>query len=153
MKNRYGIWFLVAISISALMLATAFYFIFFEEKKEDYSRPLCFSYCAKFEYAGEADGGYKVVTSEIYSLGSLVDSLLENAEELDSQFSEDWIYRITFDWRGLVLNGREIVVLVGENSMEIDGRNYDLGEEVDFAGVVRNFRDKYDYFDYELVYD
>jgi hypothetical protein len=109
------------------------------------------SVCAKFEYVYEENGGYKVITSEIKILSNYFDSII--LIPLEEPFSGDWIYRITFDWEEIVPGGNEIPVLVGEDSMSINGTTYTTEEGVDFSGILETISSKYNYFDYVLQYD
>lgn len=60
----------------------------------------------------------------------------------------DWIYRITFNCAELFQNNKnyEIVVLIGDNAMSIDGESYCTPENVPFESVVELFASKYQYF-------
>lgn len=109
------------------------------------------SVCAKFEYVCEENGGYKVITSEIKILTNYFDSII--LIPLEEPYTEDWIFRITFDWKEIVPVGNEILVLVGNNSMSIDGKNYTTEEGVDFTGILDTLLSKYKHFDYDLHYD
>lgn len=107
--------------------------------------------CAKFEYAKEAEGGYKVITSEITILTHTFDDLILVKDA--SNFSGDWIYRITYNWNGICVNAKEIVVLVNEDSISIDGVNYTTEEGTDFSNIFEWVKNKYDHFNYELQYN
>ena len=58
----------------------------------------------------------------------------------------DWIYRITFNCKELVIDGQEIVVLIGTDAMSINGESYCTPEGVPFESVVELFDSKYKYF-------
>ena len=109
------------------------------------------SYCAKFEYADEENGGYKIVTSEIKTLSLFFDNII--LVETDETFSEDWIYRITFNWNKIAVDSTEIVILIRANTMSIDSINYTTEDGVSFSRVVDVVTSKYVKFDYELHYD
>ena len=63
--------------------------------------------CTKFECSAEEDGGFKVITGEIKILSLFFDSI--NLVESDESFAGDWIYRITFDWNKISVNGNEVI--------------------------------------------
>lgn len=98
--------------------------------------------CAKFEYSGSKDGTL-FITSEIKTLSNTFLSI--DLEKSDRTVS-DWIYRITFNCRELVIGGQEIVVLIGPNTMSINGETYCTPENVPFKGIVELFDSKYKFF-------
>jgi|GEM_PF-6694821 len=112
-----------------------------EEKDEDMISKIFDSPAAKFEYAGSDEVIY--ITSDIKTLSNTFASL--DVIESKQPVSE-WIYRITFNCKELVTNGEEIVVLIGSESLSINGENYSTPEGVPFENVVELFASKYNYF-------
>lgn len=100
---------------------------------------------ATFEYSG--DTGYKLITSEIGKLHSF-DSI--NLELCDDEFVGGWIYRIVFNPNEYLHNNKEVVLLFGESSVSINGKNY-KGAGVPYSEILNWASIKYDYFDYELI--
>ena len=140
----------IALDIGLILLLTML--IGCHPKEEKSERPnVGDSYCAKFEYVDEENGGYKIITSEIKTLSLFFDNII--LIETDEAFSDEWIYRITFDWNKVVVNATEIVILIRADSMSIDSINYTTEEGVDFSQVVDAVTGKYKAFDYELHYD
>lgn len=98
--------------------------------------------CAKFESCDPNDKCL-FITSEIKTLSDAFSSL----NIVDSEKSvSDWIYRITFNCNELVVDGEEIVVLIGTDAMSINGESYCTPEGVPFESVVELFESKYNYF-------
>ena len=100
--------------------------------------------CAKFESA-EDKGRNIIITSEIKTLSEAFMSLdlVESNEKLNL---EQWIFKITFNCREKMINGSEIVVLIGNNGMSINDINFVTHETVPFEKVVELFKSKYQYF-------
>lgn len=98
--------------------------------------------CAKFEYSDSKDNGI-LITSEIKTLSNIFLSL--DLVESDKTVS-DWIYRITFNCKELMTDGQEIVVLIGDDAMSINGETYCTREGVSFEKVIEIFASKYKYF-------
>lgn len=103
---------------------------------------------AKFEYADEADMGYKLITSEVDLLDSFDTLALVPA---DSDFSGGWIYRITFYPKETNPDDTEVIIMFGQASVCIDGKNYIPEKDVDYSTILSWAADKYEAFDYELV--
>lgn len=98
--------------------------------------------CAKFESCDPNDKCL-FITSEIKTLSNDFSSL--NIVNSDKPVS-DWIYRITFNCKELVIDGQEIVILIGTDAMSINGECYCTPEGVPFESVVELFDSKYKYF-------
>ena len=97
--------------------------------------------CAKFEYRDSgADGIF--VTGEIFGLTSYFPSVIleESSEEIT-----DWIYRITFNCSEIYTGDDEIVVLIGENGLSINGTAYTTPGGAPFSSVVETIAAKYEY--------
>ena len=109
----------------------------------------CFS--AKFEYAGDAQRGYKYLTSELFVLTEPFANLA--LVPTDQTFPEqDWVYRITFNWQPEPYRDEagEIPVLIYGDHMEVGGTSY-VGDTWDSSTLVTDiFGPKYRYFDVEL---
>ena len=63
----------------------------------------------------------------------------------EGEFTEEWIYRFTYNPREKMINGHEIVILFGETSMSIDGVLYQPEDGVAYDTVLEWARLKYDY--------
>lgn len=100
---------------------------------------------AAFEYRD--DDGYKLITSEIDSLDTF-DSLLLKPTE--TEFSGEWIYRIVYNPSEYSKNTEEFVILFGEESVSINGKNY-IGDDVPYSEILGWASSKYEFFDYELT--
>lgn len=107
---------------------------------------------AKFEFAEEKEKGYKLITSEIESLYTF-DSIILMLIPSDEEFQEDWIYKITFEPKEIAPNGNEIMILFGEHSVSINGKNYVAKDGVNYSDILNWAKWKYEYFDYELITD
>ena len=141
----------VALLLIAIILVSLLGCASIKNQTPDYAQTISQSPCAKFEFNGEADDGYKVITSETPVLTRFFDNT--TLIPLDTPFDEEWIYRITFYWNKIAKDRPEIIVLVGKESISIDGDTYTTEEGVPFSAVVDDFAGKYKYFDYELHYD
>lgn len=58
----------------------------------------------------------------------------------------DWQYRVTYNCNEICPTCQEIVVLVGDRSLSIDGVLYTSKPELPFEKVLEYFRDKYAYY-------
>lgn len=96
---------------------------------------------AKFEYRDSETDGI-IVGGEIFGLTSYFASVL--LEETDGEVT-DWIYRITFNCKEMCINMEEVVVLIGENALSVDGTAYTTPEGAPFSGVVHAMSAKYKY--------
>jgi hypothetical protein len=76
-------------------------------EKTDAREQLLDAPAARMEYANESNGGYKMITSEIFSLSSLASMRLVPTS---AAFSGDWIYKIVFNPKEIVIDGEEIVL-------------------------------------------
>lgn len=97
---------------------------------------------ARFEINGSPERTV-FVESEIWTLSSTFGSL--RLVESDIPVGE-WKYRITFNPVSVVKNSEEIVVLIGENSMSVNGNIYSTPEEVPFSAVVEVFDGTFNFF-------
>ncbi len=97
--------------------------------------------CAKFESRDVEDGIY--ITSEIRTISVSFASL--DLIKCDKPIDQ-WLYRITFNCNEINPNGQEIVVIVGSESLSIDGELYTTPDGVPFKSVVEFFTEKYNYF-------
>ena len=139
----------VAGSILILLIPMFFRFIAFYNAEQQTERiQISNAPAAKFEYVDEADIGYKLITSEIALLDSFDTLSLVPA---DSNFTGEWIYRITFYPKEVCPNDTEIIVLFGEESVSIDGQNYSPENGVAYSTILSWAANKYEAFDYELV--
>lgn len=98
--------------------------------------------CAKFECNGNSMDEI-FITSEIKTLSNVFSSL--DIEKVDKTVSE-WVYRITFNCTELYPDAQEIVVLIGNDAMLINGESYSTPETVPFKSVVDIFDSKYKFF-------
>ena len=124
-----------------------------QDEKQPYSIPK--SSVATFEY--REDKGYKLITSEIGSLDTLVGL---NLKPSDAEFKGEWIYRITFNPEKYIdipekyekiRDTEEFVVLFGEQCVSIDGITYVANDGVSYSDILNWAAAKYEYFDYELI--
>ena len=100
------------------------------------------SQCAKFEcYENAQEIIY--ITSEIRTISTSGSSLyiVKGGEPIGQ-----WLYRITFNCNEINLNGKEIVLVVGSDSMSINGELYTSPEGVSFERIISFFEAKYEYF-------
>ena len=142
---------LVALSLMAIIIASLLGCDSKKSESLDYAQKITHAICAKFEFNGETDDGYKIITSETPVLTRFFDNVILIPQ--DTPFNEDWIYRITFNWNEIAKGSPEIIVLIGKASISIDGDNYTTEDGVPFSAVLNNFAGKYKYFDYALQYD
>lgn len=112
------------------------------DTEENFFAQIQESPCAKFEYCNDLPHPI-YITSEIFMLSSIFPSLV--LEESNYNV-EPWVYKITFNCGELISNSKEIVVLVGEKCMSINGEIYSTPEEIPFKSVVDLFKSKYAYF-------
>ena len=97
--------------------------------------------CAKFEYRSNTGIQSKVVTSEIGNLRFFFQSI--ELEKTDASFDGNWIFRITFNWEQLHRGGPELIVLVNESYIQIEGQTYTVIG--DFSQVLENLQGLFNY--------
>lgn len=97
--------------------------------------------CVKLE-SGEADSRALLIY-EAKPLADFVSGL--DLVECDIPVSE-WQYRVTYNCSEICPTCQEIVVLVGDRSLSIDGVLYTSKPELPFEKVLEYFRDKYAYY-------
>lgn len=112
-----------------------------EPEEPAFREKIWHSPAAKFEYRNSETDGI-IVSGEILGLTSYFASVL--LEETDEEVT-DWIYRITFNCKEMCINMEEIVVLIGENALSVDGTAYTTPEGASFSGVVDAMAAKYKY--------
>lgn len=95
----------------------------------------------KLEYSGQ-EGGDPVFSYSLVEMASIANMRIQPSEE---EFTEEWIYRFTYNPREKVINGHEIVVLFGETSMSVDGVSYRPEDGVAYDDVLEWAEVKYDY--------
>ena len=71
----------------------------------------------KLEYAGQ-EGGEPAFCYDPVSMSSLAEMRIQPSQ---GEFTEDWVYRFTYNPREKVITGHEFVVLFGETSISVDG--------------------------------
>ncbi|MCF0151202.1 MAG: hypothetical protein HUJ80_07315 [Firmicutes bacterium] len=134
----------VYIGVMILLLATAVIRIqhFNEDKDINVFDEIQASPCAKFE-CNDNSNETIYITSEILSISASVSSLciVDGGMPIDQ-----WLYRITFNCNEIYLNAKEIVLVVGPNSMSINGVLYTTPDEVPFENIIRFFDAKYKHF-------
>ncbi len=93
----------------------------------------------KFEYVDAPD--------DIIYISSYVSILSYSVCSLDLVRCDEpvgeWIYRITFNCKELVINVHEIELIVGNNAVSINGESYTTREGVPYEGLIDIFAAKY----------
>ena len=146
-QNKRKMWALMIGGLLIVLLAAALWFIFARPAESEPERPsILHAAAATMEFS--EDTGYKLITSEIGTLRSFDSLLLKPVEE---EFSGEWVYRLVFNPKAVMLNGEEIVVLFGEKNLSINGKTYTGADGVDYADILDWAAGKYQYFDYELL--
>lgn len=96
----------------------------------------------KLEYSGQG-GGEPAFCYDPVSMSSLADMRIQPSQ---GEFTEEWVYRFTYNPREKVIDGHEIVVLFGETSMSVDGVTYLPEAGVPYAAMLEWAEGKYAYF-------
>ena len=96
----------------------------------------------KLEYARQ-EGGEPVFCYDPVSMSSLAEMRIQPSQ---GEFTEDWVYRFTYNPREKVIDGHEIVVLFGETSMSVDGVTYLPEDGVPYGAMLEWAEGKYAYF-------
>ena len=86
----------------------------------------------KLEYADQSDH-QQVFVDNTGSTSSISDMDIQSSQ---NGFSEEWVYRFTYNPREKVRGGQEIVVLFGSTSMEIDGTIYTTRDGVTYDAIL-----------------
>lgn len=74
---------------------------------------------------------------------SIADMRIQSSAE---EFSEEWIYRFTYNPNEKMIDGHEIVVLFGLTSMEIDGTAYIPEDGVEYDTILEWAEGVYNYY-------
>lgn len=140
---------IVSVICCAVVLIIAVIYTMQNQKNDDGNHRISVSGAssAVFEYC--EDDGYKLFTSEISTLYSF-DSL--QIMPTDEEFTGEWIYRITFNPEEYADNTDEITVVFGRENLTVNGKTYKAAENVNYQDILNWARDKYEYFDYELLH-
>lgn len=64
----------------------------------------------------------------------------------DEEFSQKWIYRFTYNPQQKVIDGHEIVVLLGSSAIEIDGVTYVPEDGVSYEAILEWAEGVYSYY-------
>ena len=64
----------------------------------------------------------------------------------DETFTQEWIYRFTYNPQEKVINGHEIIVLFGASSLEIDGVTYAPEEGTSYDSILEWAEGVYKYY-------
>lgn len=99
--------------------------------------------CAKFESSEPDSRVFLFYWAEGKPLADFVYGL--DLVECDVPVS-DWQYRVTYNCNEICPTCQEIVVLVGDRSLSIDGVLYTTKPELPFQKVLEYFRDKYAFY-------
>lgn len=86
----------------------------------------------KLEYADQSDH-QQVFVDNTGSTASIADMNIHSSQ---NGFSEEWLYRFTYNPCEKVRGGQEIVMLLGPTSMEIDGTTYTPGDGVAYDAIL-----------------
>lgn len=86
----------------------------------------------KLEYADQPDHQL-VFVDNAGSTASIADMDIDSSQD---EFSEEWLYRFTYNPREKVRGGHEIVVLLGSTAMEIDGTTFTSGDGVAYDAIL-----------------
>ena len=95
----------------------------------------------KLEYSGQEDGK-PILSWDPIMMWEWPNMMIQPAE---GEFTEEWVYRFTYNPREKVINGHEIVVLFGKTSMSIDGVLYQPEDGVAYDTILEWAEMKYDY--------
>ena len=96
----------------------------------------------KLESAGQQDS-QPIFVDNVGTTTSIADMRIQNS---NSEFSEEWIYRFTYNPNEKVIDGQEIVVLFGSTSMEIDGTAYIPEDGVEYDTILQWAEGAYNYY-------
>lgn len=147
MNKRRKFLFLTLLTIGCILI---FLGIFFKDKKDvpqyDVFERIRLSPCVKFEKISDVGTHYEpmISNSGTLTLGDFFNSLL--ITEGDSAIG-DVLYKITFNCREVMPNGEEIIILVGEHALSIDGVIYVAESELMYKDIKSVIRSKWKYFD------
>ena len=64
----------------------------------------------------------------------------------DEEFSQEWLYRFTYNPQEKVIDGQEIVVLFGSSAIEIDGVTYVPEDGVSYEAILEWAEGVYNYY-------
>lgn len=96
----------------------------------------------KLEYADQSDH-QQVFVDNTGSTASIADMDIQSSQ---NGFSEEWVYRFTYNPREKVRGGQEIVVLLGSTSMEIEGTTFTPGDGVAYDAILDWAEGVYDFY-------
>lgn len=104
--------------------------------------------CYKIESAQKEEDVF-VTRVDGFSTIHLFDSISNNLVVTDDPFEGDWIYKITFNGNDYCSSCEEVVVLVNETSMSVNGENYVPNDEQDadyMDYILERLLIQYDYY-------
>ena len=141
MRNRRLIFIGMVLIFWVLIIATGLVYCQKSDPDSDIFEEILWASCAKFESWDTESSIY--ITSEIRTISASASSLM--LIKCDKQIDQ-WLYRITSNCREITISGHEIVVMVGPESLSINGELYTTPDGVPFEKVVEYFAAKYKYF-------
>lgn len=125
-------------------------FLYFQHTKSSRSELVDFDsfHCARFDYLSDTGIESKTIVFQITPLTNFFQSL--EFAETDVPFDEDWIFRIIFNWNGILINGKEVVVLIGDSHIKIGDTNY-VVIGGDFSDLLATIHNLFDYLSDEAL--
>lgn len=118
-------------------------FLYFQHTKSSRSDLVDFDsfHCARFDYLSDTGIESKTIVFQITHLTNFFQSL--DLKESSSSFDENWIFRIIFNWNGILVNGKEVVVLISDSHIKIGDTNYVVigGDFSDLLATIHNLFD------------
>lgn len=93
--------------------------------------------------SSEQQDSQPIFVDNVGTTTSIADMRIQSSTE---EFSEEWLYRFTYNPNEKVIDGHEIVVLFGSTSMEIDGTPYTPEDGVDYDTILEWAEGAYNYY-------
>jgi len=99
---------------------------------------------AKWEYP---DHSFKVLDDNVnWATMALNCGVRESYEA----FEEPWLYRITFNWNRIHENGQELIVEIGQESIKVNGVNYEVSDMENVLWSLKFYDEKH--LSQEMIY-
>ena len=83
-----------------------------------------------------------IYIDNVGSAVSIADMRIEPSSDI---FDQEWIYRFTYSPKEKVINGEEIILLFGSDSMSINGTSYQPEPGVDYSSILEWAEGLYQY--------
>lgn len=139
---------LIIIASCAILIIFVFMMMksFKQERKNFDSQLFRQSIVARFESSKEKDEYLLITRAQGYTM--MIDLCNWEFVYTNEPFEGNWLYKIIYNWNGYCEGCEEIVVLVNEKSVSINGVNYTC-ENMEMSWLLESLDNKYQFYQKE----